>query len=655
MIMKKLNKYLFLLVAAVCTFTACEKEVERGASPVAGTDVAAFKASAVEVDINPSKAALEYAVALVRSNTADELAVGIEVVEGDIDIITVPATVTFAKDASEASLLLTFPEAQLDSTYSVVLTIASDNQSPYLNGASTFAFTVNIASWEQAPAPAVFVDGVISPVFDLDPVAWYVPFMEKANADGSKDFRFLNPYRAFDPEAEPDQFGVFSVFPYNAEADVDLTETYNWEMHVDAEGNVTFPRTFIGVDYGYGPMSPWLMADYLAARNETEPDYTANPCGVFDPAAQTITIPDGALLLFMGTSGYYAGEHVIYLDSKAYQNDHLSIDDYNSEAIEWVEVESEVNLFESSIFRFSNEEQKLFKAVDPYEGNDKSPFIDLYCLKDAYAAGGNLAFYWNGEDGGIRVPSMQNTHLAFMQQDLFIAEGSGEVTTSDVKGTEVKVFSFDIVVTAKNGNTVGEFVETFSMANEQIVFSREDFIGAFTLNGTDQFEGTAASIDVEIADEEGTLVLHGIDYCSGLALGFDEATGVLSLAPQKQDSLYGKYDITLYTTVGNNTSTTASIDLAFGLSGVAKSTRTSEADGYLVRSVAAGGWLAGLYDLSLIPSEAAPAPANNLKPAKLKQPQTILPHAVRGSQPTMAHLSFSGKRSRTLRAPRINH
>lgn len=636
--MKKINKYLLLLAAAVFTLTACESDKEREPSPAGNPNAIAFKQSSVSVEINPAKAALEYKLGVIRTNADSALTAPIAVI-GDIDVIKVPATVSFAKGELETTLLLTFPTAEVDSTYSIALSIDSLHQSPYASGASECSFTVTIAAWEPAETQAIIFDGIVNVFYSTGNPGWYVSYLKKVNADGSFDIRLLNPYTVLpdyrdgnvdDPIA--DQFGLYKGFPSNYPEDVDSEGTYNMDIHVDANDSATFDMFDMGMAWSNGE----FYGAHVASRG----------MGIYDKVANTITFKGGTVACGMSAykdGAFYLGTEdlVIYLDAQAYQNDHLSISDYNDPSIEWEEVESVVNQFESTIFNFINEEQKLYKAVDQYPGNPKSPFINLYCLKDVYAEGGNLAFYWDGEDGEIDIPTPQDTKIAFMKQNLLIAEAEGAVATADVKGTKVKVFSFDLLIVSEHGNEVGEFTETFSMADEAIIFTKEDFIGNFTMAGYSQFTDAAETVAVSIAEEEGNLVLHGIQYCSGVVCEFDDATGTLSFAPQVQDSLYGAYDITLYTTTAEGSSAKAACEFGFGLSGVASLTATSEADGYLVRSEAAGGWLAGHYGLSLIPATDEPAPA----PAKAPNGTFDLKkHTFKaGNTPSVKNLKFQGK------------
>lgn len=641
MIMKTINKYLFLLAAVVFGLTACEKQQEREPSPASNSKAVAFEKTAISIEINPSKAALEYEIKMGRSNTDSALTVTINSI-GDVNVINVPASVTFAAGASEVVLKLTFPNAQVDSSYVVELSVDSTYQSPYTSGAPKCVFGVSIAAWETSSVPAVFVDGLVNIWFSTgDPTKtpWYVKYESKVNADGSSDYRFFNPYNGF-TEDDEDGFGVFDAYPYNAEEDI-VEGTYNMTVHVNADGTTQLSVFELGIDWGYGMFSAGSAADAF---------------GVFDADAKTITFPAGTVLCALADyagGAFYDGDYdfVIYLDGKAYQSDHISISDYNDASIEWIEQETVVNIFESSIFNFTNEEQKLYKAVDQYPGNEKSPFINLYSLKDAYAAGGNFAFYWDGEDGALEIPVPQNTKLSFMGKDLYIMEADGAVVTSDVKGTEVKVFTFNISVASKTGDYVGDFTETFSLANDIIVFDKSDFIGNFKLTGPCQWAGEPdANMDVEIKEEGEGLILLGVDFCDTIRVDFSAETGVISIAPQALGD-YGPYDITLYTSVNGSGSTTAVLDMAFGLDGVAKVTKTSEADGYYLVSDAAGGAVDGYYDLRLTPAAPASAPAPAKAPASLRSKSEIRKHAERRTNtPSVSGLSFQGKYRPSLKA-----
>lgn len=644
--MKAINKYMLLLATAVFTFTACEKAVEREPSPADNPNAVAFAQSVISVEINPSKAELAYEIKVGRTNKESELTVNIAS-EGDTDVINVPATISFAKGENEKILKLTFPKAEVDSTYTVLLSIGQDNQSPYASGAAECSFTVTIAAWEPATTQAIVFDGIVNVFYNTGTPGWYVSYLRKENKDGSFDIRLINPYTVLPDYLNgdydspiADKFDLYKGFPYNYPEDVDSKGTYNMDIHVDANDSATFDTFELGMSWSYGAFS----GAHAASRGK----------GFYDKATNTITFFGGTVACSMSDyneGGFYLGteDMVIYLDAQSYQNDNLSIADYNDPTIEWEEQESVVNIFESTIFKFTNEEQKLFKAVDQYPGNPKSPFIDLYCLKDVYAAGGNLAFYWSGEKtDSLDIPLQQNTKLSFMGKDLYIVAAEGTVTTNSVKGTDVSVFTFAITVATKAGDLVGDFVETFTVAEEPIVFKKEDFIGSFDWNGFSVFDGSPASMPINIVDAGDKLAILGIDQDSIWAT-FNDSTGVLSIAPQAlPDSFSYKganYARALYT-LDEKFDENSELPLlfAFKLNGTAVLTAECEAIGYLIYIPELGGALDGLYDITLVPSSVpASAPAKVPATAPAKPGRNLKNHDVRSNKPSVNGLSFQGK------------
>ncbi len=649
--MKTINKYLLILTSVVFAFTACKSEIERDPSPEVGNNVAAFEKSALVVDINPMRSALEYPISIVRSNTDAELIVNLNVVEGDDNIINVPSSASFAKGEDKTEILLTFPNALLDSTYNIVIAIEDKQQSPYLDGAAQLDFTVNIATWENAETKAIIVDGIIDAAYGTGQQMWYVDYQIKLNSDGSTDYRILNPYSTFEESPQADAFGIYNVYPYNEEGDVDIENDYPMVIHVNADGTAIYTPFDMGCAWD-GAFSSMLIADFYAQKNNTDPDYATYGAGQFDATTNSILFPDGVLLLYIEGYGGYPNENalIIYLDAEAYKNDHLTVD-YNSEDIEWIEQETVVNIFESTIFNFTNEEQKLYKAVNPLEDNPKSPYIDLYCLKNAYAKGGNLSFYWDGEDGDIDVPVPQNTKLSFMQQELLIVEAYAEALTDKVKGVDVTTITFDIVVASQTGNYVGEFIETFSFSKEDIIYGKADYIGSFNLNGYNQFDGSNNTLPIEIKEDGDDLIILGIEYCDTIWANFDAETGILAIEPQLVPNKFEyegeQYDVLfLTTTPDGEVSDEAVITLRFKLNGTAPLTNASEADGYILYSEDLG-YIDGYYGLSLSP--ASPSPSPKRAPAhKTIHSEPKAQHHLLGV-PVTDYLSFKGKYQPRLR------
>ena len=72
--MKKLNKIMLFLAAAVFTLTACEKNVERTPSPEDPQGAVAFTSAGGTRELNMQKEALEQKVTLIRTQDIDKAA-----------------------------------------------------------------------------------------------------------------------------------------------------------------------------------------------------------------------------------------------------------------------------------------------------------------------------------------------------------------------------------------------------------------------------------------------------------------------------------------------------------------------------------------------------------------------------------------------------
>ncbi len=642
--MKKINKIFMLFAAVAFMLTACEKEVSRDPSPVGPSDAISFAQGSALFEINPNKQALEIDVIVLRGNSSEAQEVAINT-DSASEVFNIPSKVSFAAGEKSAKLHITFPTAEVGNSYNFALSISEDKQSPYLSGASTFAGTVNVAEWEDASVKAVLFDGIVIAFFGVDYVGWYVDYQFKDNADGSRDIRLKNPYAGV--ATDEDDFGIFDAYPYNEPADI-MEGSFPWDIHINADNTVSYTRFDAGIDYGYGPFFSRMLADA-----DGNPAY-----GTFDPETNSITF--AARTISSGMDGYgetYGEEITIFLNDQQYRDANLSVGDFNSSSIKWNEVETSVNIFNSELFNFESETQKLFSAEDAYPGNPNSPFINLFCLKDLYAQGANLAFYWDQETNEIEIPSGQFTGLTVAGKKLVIAEGEAEVSVENVKGTDVTTITFDIIVASEAGDLVGEFIETFTYSSQAIVFEKADFLGSFNLMGYDLWDGTLISQPVEIAEDGDNFIITGIELATpAVVASFDAQTGVMTITPpQVLDSIaFGAnlYDA-LFVTFDGNFSTKSTLSLAFKLNGKLALTNDSEAIGYAIYTNLADAAFAGYADIWFErPSEEVEPAAAPRRAKQLFDMSNIVKSSnVKGSKPSVSNIKFTGKNIyRTLRS-----
>ena len=137
--------------------------------------------------------------------------------------------------------------------------------------------------------------------------------------------------------------------------------------------------------------------------------------------------------------------------------------------------------------------------------------------------------------------------------------------------------------------------------------TKENFIGNFVLGGIPPWDSTEISVNVVISEEQDNLYMTGIyQHASAVLCNFDAQTGILSIATQKLDSVYGTYDIRLETNI-------AAIPLELGYSdlmGSAEVISTCESDGFHIVSNAAGGALMEIRQVTLTPANPAALAVN---------------------------------------------
>lgn len=308
--MKKISKYLFLLAAAVFTFTACEKTAEREPSPLDVPGAIAFTSSGANVKLNMSKDPLETTVTLFRTSNLDKAdTIKVSVLETHPVFVLDPVFI-FAPGDKQVSQKVTFATGEADSTYTFQLALPEDKVSPYLAGNTTFTYTVTLELWSE-PRTGVWVDdAVVSSTYNIPAsVAWTVTYQVAELADGSMKLRIINPYAC--TASSVDVNGVYDGFPYNDPGDWDTSKDYNIEIFIDPANDVTMPDVELGVDWGNSMMK---LVNYKGVVAH----------GDFDPDAQRVLFDKNdnknSLVFAMDKPYNYAG-YRFYLSYAAYLAD----------------------------------------------------------------------------------------------------------------------------------------------------------------------------------------------------------------------------------------------------------------------------------------------------------------------------------------------
>ncbi len=314
--MKKISKYLLILAAAVFTFTACEKNVEREPSPEDSPLAVSFTSGGEVLKLNLAKDPLETIVALHRSCNLDKAdTIKVTVVEAHPVFVIDPVFI-FAPGDREVAHKVTFAAGQADSTYTFKLAVPENKVSPYLSGLNTFEYTVTLELWSE-PAWGIFLEQTVGPAFSMGVNAWFVEFQTAENPDGSMRFRMINPYASF-KSGDPDEDGVFDGNPWTEEGDVDESQDYNFVLNISPDGEVRFPDLYTYLGIGWGDYTNQCFVDYARGTG------AAGTYGRYEKENGKIVFDAQDNTMLFGAGGKIYGvqaNFVFYLSKAAYLAD----------------------------------------------------------------------------------------------------------------------------------------------------------------------------------------------------------------------------------------------------------------------------------------------------------------------------------------------
>jgi len=615
----KNNKYLLGIMAILFAMTSlysCKDDapVYEPAEMLDGTTQGIFFPSTNQAvfELEPTEPT-QITLTIARSSTTGAIDVPITVYLNTNDVFVAPATVSFADGEAEKDFTVSFPNAQEGVTYELRLSVQGDQYvNTYGSAAPYVATKVTRIKWTATAEPLIYIDGTFSALFGVSLLPMYVE-AEKAEVTGMVRYRIKNAYDVPSGDGEPDADGIYDGYPYNAPGEFDESNDYYTIIEINNATNEVFMDAHdIGVDWGYGMMSIGSVYRNLSEDNEKYP--------LGKLSGDVITFGKNSLYFSMANyndGGKYPAENptVIYLTKDAFYAANMKIENFND--LEYVEIEGEVGEFESAAFGDSWN-QSLSKAVDVDPDNEASEYKDLYYLSNLYTNGYGVAFYYNEEEDKLKVVENQKIGVQVFGKDLYVSQSDEVKSTVEVNAKGVTVYSLGLMFHFEDGTIVGDFTERFYYSEEPAIYEKADFLGAFIMTGTSQFSGEPpADFEVTIADGEQAdqLVITGIDYAEEVIAGFDAATNTLSIAPQALADFVtssATYDMTLYTTtIAGDVSTTAAIDLTFNMQGSLIIKPSSEADGYLIRSEVAGGWLDGYYGIEFSPATTRSAVAQS--------------------------------------------
>lgn len=282
-----------LAVSMLSVMVACEEEAEY--TPAQNlTNAQVYFSNTTAKDVTLSMENTELNVAICRANTNGEL--DVKLVKTGSELMNVPSSVKFANGDSVANIKVTFdPEAigyDNPQTINIALADSATLATPY--GESVFSLTAMIPSPWTSLGMATVVDDIMT-------VGWGVPFepfmVEIQENDMTPGYyRLVNPWT--------------SSYPWNEPGDFDDSKTYYLEIHAEDPDAVWFGRTELGLDWGYGMISAWSLADYYV-QNGNDPELVKEKGFYGTLKDGEITFPVQGILFNMpqhpsGDNWYYA-------------------------------------------------------------------------------------------------------------------------------------------------------------------------------------------------------------------------------------------------------------------------------------------------------------------------------------------------------------
>ena len=284
----KYSLYTLVALAVSAAFTACdEDDVPDKYTPGAPSDDPYFSSTLAETyDVSAGESSVTFD--LSRANGGDEATYSLEVKNPDPEIFTIPAQVTFAKDATSAPVTISFDNEKIadGAVYDFDVTVA--DASTY--GVGSYVFTIMKPEPWETIGTGIYVDDIACSLYNIGggkTLSWNVEIQKHGQDEGL--YRLVNPYATmakmvngatFDSANQynitfrirEDNSVVFTPNPFCTGLTLDPTYGVIYGAQMSAgigeykDGVITFPTDGFGAieqsEYGQG----WYKANTHGAE-----------------------------------------------------------------------------------------------------------------------------------------------------------------------------------------------------------------------------------------------------------------------------------------------------------------------------------------------------------------------------------------------------
>ncbi len=307
--MKLFSKYMFIALMSILALASCgddDKYVagEQDAADKAGVYFPVIDGGDNEVDpADPT----EFAFKVDRYNTTGALSVPLTVKSNDDNVFVIPATAEFADGEAETTVKVTFPQAEVGTTYAMEVEIPEQYVSLYKENGGKISYTTSYTrvKWEDAGV-GYFKDGVISPLFGGN-FTMAVDLEKTISVDGKVTrYRFDSPF-AYVCTGQ-DELGAYIGYPYNEDGDCD-GKSHKIIVSIEKNGSdyiASMARTFTGMTWAtYGKFTIGQTKDIVSEANKEKYDWGYYVKGENAPGYVIWEAAGGAL--FVNLSEYNGG------------------------------------------------------------------------------------------------------------------------------------------------------------------------------------------------------------------------------------------------------------------------------------------------------------------------------------------------------------
>lgn len=287
----KLYKFAASIAAlAAIALTSCS-EGKYWDEPSNPSLVYAFPKTAATVALSGSESLSSYELPITRNTTGAEQTIDVTATVSDKEVLSAPATVTFANGSATANYVIGINSDKMviGKTYTATLklpTPAVTGDSIALGASNTFTFTISKSWTWKSLGWVLYTDDFISSLYGVPEIpTYYVPIQEAEGSNGL--YRLVNPYGAY--------------FPYNEPGDWNASKTSYLEINAQNPQKVYIPQCAQTLNWGDGALQCYSIAGLRLAQGNpaaAEGNYGTLVNG-------KITFPAKSLLAALGSDGWY--------------------------------------------------------------------------------------------------------------------------------------------------------------------------------------------------------------------------------------------------------------------------------------------------------------------------------------------------------------